>query len=87
MLSPRLLSLQWVTPLGEGSLRLTDSKMAQSQSSVQNLIRSYGVQRIKSTSRFILPSAVETRVGSVQITKLVFIDSDNGSVVSEGFAI
>ena len=30
---------------------------------------------------------VDTRVGSARITKLVFIDSDNGSVKSNGFAI
>ena len=87
MLSQRLFNLQWVKPLGDGSLRMKDSKMAQSQSSVQNLIRSYGTQQVKSTSRFKLPRAVETRVGSVQITKLAFIDSDNGSVKSNGFAI
>ena len=31
MLSPILFNLQWVPPLGDGSLRMTDSKTAQSQ--------------------------------------------------------
>ena len=77
MTEPRVFNAIWLSPTRDGSLRLTDSKMTQSQISVQDIKRRNNLTTMKSTCRFMLPCTVERSVGSVKVSKLAFMDNED----------
>ena len=87
MLEPNIMNAKWVAPTGDGTLRVTDAKMTQSQHSSQNIIREYGSRRVSSTAKISLPFKFESRTGSVKVHSLGFLDPTNVPVKANGLGL
>ncbi len=73
---------KWLEGTGDGTLGVTDSRIASATRHAQDIIREYGKREVRSSVRIVLPRKVEEKVENMKVNQLGFIDPKNVLVKS-----